>query len=137
MAVLIRTDTAVAHAHAGVMKLLRHSGMPIAAGATDAQATDMESEGQGQQNPTLPLPSPARPSWRGKRPTVSQTSTVPASRRDTHRTNAQTPRGAGTDAQLPSSMPRAEDDVISRANSHEFHDRPGSGWDTARRRLFF
>jgi hypothetical protein len=58
-----------------------------------------------------------------------------APRRDTHLTNA--PVRPGIDAQTPSSMPRAEDDEDTRANSPEFHDRPGSGKDTAHRLTFF
>jgi hypothetical protein len=45
--------------------------------------------------------------------------------------DAQTPHAEegqrGIDAQDPDRMPRAEDDERTRANSPEFHDRPGSG----------
>jgi hypothetical protein len=58
-----------------------------------------------------------------------------APRRDTHLTDS--PVRPGIDAQTPSSMPRAEDDADTRANSPEFHDRPGSGKDTANRLTFF
>jgi hypothetical protein len=34
-------------------------------------------------------------------------------------------------------MPRAEDDEDTRAHSPEFHDRPGSGKDTAHRQIHF
>jgi hypothetical protein len=51
--------------------------------------------------------------------------------------NPDSPVRPGIDAQTPSSMPRAEDDEDTRANSPEFHDRPGSGKHTANRlRLF-
>ena len=58
-------------------------------------------------------------------------------RDDTHKTNAQAPIGAGIDAQLPNTMPRAEDDAITRAGNRDVHDPPGSGSDTARRQRFF
>jgi hypothetical protein len=57
--------------------------------------------------------------------------------RDTHVTHEQSPVGIGIDAQMPNSMPRAEDDVITRAGSREFHDQPGSGSNTVRRHLFY
>ena len=68
-------------------------------------------------------------------PSIIATDTAP--RRDTHLTNADSPVRPGIDAQTPSSMPRAEDDEDTRANSPEFHDRPGSGKDTAHRLTFF
>ena len=37
----------------------------------------------------------------------------------------------------PGTMPRAEDDEATRANSPEFHDRPGSGKNTADRLKYF
>ena len=58
-------------------------------------------------------------------------------RRDTHVTHEQSPVGIGIDAQMPTSMPRAEDDIITRAGSRDFHDQPGSGGNTSRRQLFF
>ena len=74
---------------------------------TDSQASRMEGEGQGQQQG------------------------------DTRLTIGRLPGSVAIDAQLPSTMPRAEDDIITRAGSHEFHDHAGSGSDTARRRRFF
>ena len=62
---------------------------------------------------------------------------VATERRDTHVTYEQSPVGIGIDAQMPDSMPRAEDDDITRAGSRDFHDQPGSGGNTARRDLFF
>ena len=56
-------------------------------------------------------------------------------RRDTHVRDA--PVGPGINAQTPDSMPRAEDDVATRAHSPEFHDRPGSGKLTADRQRVF
>jgi hypothetical protein len=64
-------------------------------------------------------------------------SAVATERRDTHVTREQSPLGIGIDAQMPNSMPRAEDDVITRAGSRDFHDQPGSGGNTACRHLFF
>ena len=58
-------------------------------------------------------------------------------RRDTHVTHEQSPVRIGIDAQMPNSMPRAEDDIITRAGSRDLHDQPGSGGNTARRQLFF
>jgi hypothetical protein len=66
-------------------------------------------------------------------PRIIATDTAP--RRDTHLANP--PVRPGIDAQTPSSMPRGEDDEDTRANSPEFHDRPGSGKDTANRLTFF
>ena len=43
----------------------------------------------------------------------------------------------GINAQTPETMPRAEDDEATRANSPEFHDRPGSGRHTADRLKYF
>jgi hypothetical protein len=48
-----------------------------------------------------------------------------------------TPVLPGINAQTPSSMPRAEDDEESRAQSPEFHDRPGSGKNTVDRLKYF
>jgi hypothetical protein len=62
---------------------------------------------------------------------------APNQRRDTHVTHEQSPVGVGIDAQMPNSMPRAEDDAITRAGSRDVHDQPGSGANTARRHLFF
>jgi hypothetical protein len=72
--------------------------------------------------------------WR--RRTASSVTPVPPPR-DTHLTHAQTPQRVGIDAQMPNSMPRAEDDDVTRAGSKEFHDRPGSGSDTAKREFYF
>ena len=66
-------------------------------------------------------------------PWIIATDTAP--RRNTHLTDS--PVRPGIDAQTPSSMPRAEDDEDTRAHSPEFHDRPGSGKDTANRLTFF
>ena len=64
-------------------------------------------------------------------------SVIPHERRDTHVTHEQSPIATGIDAQVPNSMPRAEDDGITRAGSREFHDQPGSGGNTACRHVFF
>ena len=61
----------------------------------------------------------------------------PVIRKDTHVTAEQSPQGIGIDAQQPNSMPRAEDDAATRAGSHEFKDRPGSGKHTADRQNIF
>jgi hypothetical protein len=58
-------------------------------------------------------------------------------RRDTHVRKEDAPVGPGINAQTPDSMPRAEDDVATRAHSPEFHDRPGSGKHTADRQRVF
>jgi hypothetical protein len=58
-------------------------------------------------------------------------------RKDTHVTKEGSPERPGINAQTPDSMPRAEDDVATRANSPEFHDRLGSGKHTADRQRFF
>ena len=58
-------------------------------------------------------------------------------RKDTHITAEQAPDRPGIDAQLPNTMPRAEDDVLTRARSPEFHDRPGSGRHVADRLKVF
>ena len=60
-----------------------------------------------------------------------------ASRKDTHVTKEDSPVLPGIDAQTPGSMPRAEDDASTWANSREFHDRPGSGKYTADRQRYF
>ena len=57
--------------------------------------------------------------------------------RDTHVKQEQSPVRIGIDSQMPNSMPRAEDDVITRAGSRDFHDQPGSGGNIARRWFFF
>ncbi len=54
-----------------------------------------------------------------------------------HVTRADTPVLPGIDPTNPSSMPRAEDDVETRAHSPEFHDRPGSGALIAERHRVF
>lgn len=64
-------------------------------------------------------------------------SSTPIPRPDTHVTKEGSPEGPGVNAQTPSSMPRAEDDEVTRANSPEFHDRPGSGKRTADRHRVF
>ena len=58
-------------------------------------------------------------------------------RKDTHLTKEQSPERAGINPQTPDSMPRAEDDEATRANSPEFHDRPGSGRHTADKHWYF
>lgn len=58
-------------------------------------------------------------------------------RRDTHLTHAQSPLRPGIATDTPSSMPRAEDDVATRARSPEFHDRPGSGKHVEDRMTYF
>lgn len=74
--------------------------------------------------------------WRPRRRSTA-TEAAPAPRQDTHRTLEQSPLRVGIDAQVPNSMPRAEDDAITRAGSREFHDRPGSGADIAKREFYF
>jgi hypothetical protein len=87
---------------------------------------------------TPPAPSASRVrTWRSRRSPVPVTETAPVRSSDTHVTSAQAPLRVGIDAQKPDSMPRAEDDAATQAGSREFHDRPGSGKDTARRLLFF
>jgi hypothetical protein len=56
---------------------------------------------------------------------------------DTHVTKEGSPERPGIDAQNITSMPRAEDDELTRARSPEFHDRPGSGRHTADRHRVF
>jgi hypothetical protein len=58
-------------------------------------------------------------------------------RKDTHVTHADAPVRPGISPQVPGSMPRAEDDAETLAHSRDFHDRPGSGRDTANRLKFF
>lgn len=58
-------------------------------------------------------------------------------RRDTHVREEDAPVGPGINAQTPDSMPRAEDDAATRAQSREFHDRPGSGKNTADRQRVY
>ena len=60
-----------------------------------------------------------------------------APRKDTHVTKEGSPEGPGINPQMPDSMPRAEDDERTRAHSPEFHDRPGSGKNTADRQQVF
>ncbi|HZI78787.1 MAG TPA: hypothetical protein VFD69_04720 [Vicinamibacterales bacterium] len=55
---------------------------------------------------------------------------------DTHVTHTSAVR-PGINAQTPGTMPRAEDDEATRAHSPEFHDRPGSGKNTADRLKYF
>jgi len=57
--------------------------------------------------------------------------------RDTHVRGKDAPVGPGINAQTPDSMPRAEDDAATRAHSPEFHDRPGSGKNTADRQRVY
>ena len=112
--------------------------------ATEAQASDMESEGQGQQNPRPRAitvrerrSSRSRPSTASRRATRGRrrSNTVPL--RDTHVTHDQSPIGIGIDAQVPNSMPRAEDDAATGAGNRDSHDRPGSGGDTVKRHFYF
>jgi len=58
-------------------------------------------------------------------------------RKDTHVTHEEAPVRPGINARTPDSMPRAEDDDQTRAQSPEFHDRPGSGKYTADRWFYF
>jgi hypothetical protein len=58
-------------------------------------------------------------------------------RRDTHVTHEGAPVLPGINPQTPGTMPRAEDDEMTRANSPDFHDRPGSGRHTADRLTWF
>ena len=58
-------------------------------------------------------------------------------RRDTHVTHKGSPVLPGISPQTPGTMPRAEDDETTRANSPDFHDRPGSGRHTADRLKWF
>ena len=58
-------------------------------------------------------------------------------RKDTHVAKEDSPERPGINAQTPDSMPRAEDDEATRANSPEFHDRPGSGRHTADKDKYF
>ena len=60
-----------------------------------------------------------------------------ATRKDTHVTHTDAPVLPGINALTPGTMPRAEDDEATRANSPEFHDRPGSGKNTADRLKYF
>jgi hypothetical protein len=62
---------------------------------------------------------------------------APAAHKDTHVTKADAPVLPGISPQVPGSMPRAEDDAETLAHSRDFHDRPGSGRDTANRLKFF
>ena len=57
--------------------------------------------------------------------------------RDTHVTHRDSPVLPGINAQTPATMPRAEEDETTRANSFEFHDRPGSGRFIADKQKFF
>jgi hypothetical protein len=56
---------------------------------------------------------------------------------DTHVTHEDAPVRPGISPQNPGTMPRAEDDVETRAHSPEFHDRPGSGRDTDERKKYY
>ena len=56
---------------------------------------------------------------------------------DTHVTHDQAPVRVGIDSQVPTSMPRAEDDAATGAGNRDTHDRPGSGRDTSRRQIYF
>ena len=58
-------------------------------------------------------------------------------RTDTHLTHTASPVLPGINALTPGTMPRAEDDEATRAHSPEFHDRPGSGKNTADRHKYF
>lgn len=62
---------------------------------------------------------------------------APVARKDSHVTHAQSPVRIGIDAQMPNSMPRWEDDAITRGGSNEFHDRPGSGKHIHNRQFVF
>jgi hypothetical protein len=62
---------------------------------------------------------------------------MPSPRIDTHVTKEGSLERPGIDAQRIASMPRAEDDDVTRARSPEFHDRPGSGRHTADRHRVF
>jgi hypothetical protein len=73
--------------------------------------------------------------WRRRR--RSRSAPEETQRRDTHVTPEQAVLRIGIDAQMPNSMPRAEDDAATRAGSPEFHDRPGSGRHIANRQLEF
>ena len=80
----------------------------------------------------FPSRTPRPPRVARGRPTAA-----PIRHNDTHLTHAQTPIGIGIDAQMPNSMPRAEDDAATLAGSPEFHDRPGSGKLTKNRQFVF
>ena len=67
--------------------------------------------------------------------TKATADTVP--RVDTHVTHTASPVLPGINALTPATMPRAEDDEATRAHSPEFHDRPGSGKNTADRHKYF
>jgi len=58
-------------------------------------------------------------------------------RNDTHVTHTGAPVLPGINALTPGTMPRAEDDEATRAHSPEFHDRPGSGKNTADRLKYY
>jgi hypothetical protein len=62
---------------------------------------------------------------------------IPLLPKDTHVTHTDAPVLPGISPQAPGTMPRAEDDVATRAHSPEFHDRPGSGRNTADRLRYF
>lgn len=70
-----------------------------------------------------------------RRTTIVESNPTP--QHDTHIKSEDAPVGPGIDAQKPTSMPRAEDDVATRAHSPEFHDRAGSGKHTADRQRYF
>jgi hypothetical protein len=73
----------------------------------------------------------------GAQPAITRAAKPSSPRKDTHLTPEDSPERPGIDAQRPSSMPRAEDDELTRARSPEFHDRPGSGQHTADRHNVF
>jgi chaperonin GroEL len=80
-----------------------------------------------------------RHGWHGRRRdvlTMAAADTLPT-RKDTHVTHTGAPVLPGINALTPGTMPRAEDDETTRANSPEFHDRPGSGKNTADRLKYF
>ena len=87
------------------------------------------------------LPFAARERLKGKTMSPAETHPSPAVgaplRKDTHVTHAQAPVRPGITPQTTATMPRAEDDEATRAQSFEFHDRPGSGRDTAHKGEYF
>ena len=62
-----------------------------------------------------------------RREWLPNTSKPPVPDGDTHIRHEDAPDGPGIDAQNPDSMPRAEDDAATRAQSPGFHDRAGAG----------
>lgn len=61
----------------------------------------------------------------------------PGPRADTHVRPENAQVRPGISPRTPSTMPRAENDADTWAQSPEFHDRPGSGKHTADRLKFF